>query len=166
MKYYTGKFRWSDIDANRHIRNTAYNDLFIEARMAKLKEHGFGQKKMKELGMGPMVIHEHLYYVKEFTSDGEFFIDIQLKASSKDYRFNRFVQHLFNAKGELCCYLDITLAILDLKARKIAPPSPELLDTLNSLPKVEDFHIIDSSALKMEGVPYGLKIDPELFHKE
>lgn len=160
MKYYTGKFRWSDIDANRHIRNTAYNDLFIEARLAKLKEHGFDQKKMEELGMGPMVIHEHLYYVKEFTSQGEFFIDIQLKGSSEDARFNRFIQHLFNAKGELCCYLDITLVILDLKARKIAAPSLELLDTLKNIPKAEDFLTIDSSALKVEGVPYGLTVDP------
>jgi len=112
-----------------------------------------------------MVIHEHLYYVKELTIDGDFYIDLQMKGSSADHRYNRLVQHLFNDKGELCCFLDMTFAILDLKARKLATPPGEMLEALKSIPQTENYLLLDSSALKSEVVPYGLTINPSTFEE-
>ena len=151
-------FRWSDVDANMHIKNTAYNDLFIQYRMAFLGENGYGMAEFKKLGIGPMIIHEHLYYINEVRIDSEIYIDMFLKGNSEDGKYNHLVQHLYNNKGELSCYLDLTLVWLDVKARKIATPPAEMLKALNSLEKTEDYKIIDSKALRVDGVPYGKKI--------
>lgn len=153
------KFRWSDVDANMHIRNTAYNELFIEARLSLLLKMGYGMKEFKELGFGPMVIHEHIFYVKEVRAESEVYIDMQLRGMSEDGRFMKFAQHMYNHKGELCCYIDLTFGWLDTRARKMAVPPAPLLDAVNSMVKTDDFSIIDSSAFKAPHVPYGKKID-------
>ena len=152
-------FRWSDFDANMHIKNTAYNDLFIQHRMNWLKKVGFDMARFRKLGIGPMIIHEHMYYIKEVRADSEIYIDIYLKGNSKDGKYVQLGQHLYNDKGELSCYLDITLVWLDVKARKIAVAPGDMLDKLDELKKTDDYKIIDSSAMRVDGVPYGARID-------
>lgn len=155
-------FRWSDIDANMHIKNTAYNDLFIQHRLSLLVKMGFGMPEFKKIGMGPMIIHEHLYYLKEVRADSEVYIDMYLKGNSEDWKYMQFAQHLYNNKGELSCFLDLTLSLLDIRERKLALPPAEMIKGLKQLKKTDDYKIIDSSALKVDGVPYGFKITPSL----
>lgn len=159
MKLEKQRFRWSDVDANMHIKNTAYNDLFIEARLNILKKMGFGMKEFKELGFGPMIIHEHIFYVKEVRAESEVYIDMQLRGNSEDGKYMKFAQHMYNHKGELACYMDLTFGWLDTKARKLAIPHPKLLEAVNNMDKTEDFAVIDSSELKVAHVPYGKSID-------
>ena len=153
------KFRWSDVDANMHIKNTAYNDMFIQYRMSFLQDNGYGMSEFKKLGIGPMIIHEHLFYIKEVRVDSEVYIDMYLKGNSEDGKYTHLIQHLYNHKGELSCYLDLTLVWLDVRARKIAIPPETMLNALASLEKTDDYKLIDSKALKVEGVPYGRVLD-------
>lgn len=152
-------FRWSDIDANMHIKNTAYNDLFIQYRLGLLSKMGYGMAEFKKLGIGPMIIHEHLYYIQEVRADSEVYIDLFLKGNSEDGKYMQFAQHLYNNKGELSCYLDLTFVWLDIRARKLALPPAEMLAGLQRLEKTDDYKIIDSSALKVDHIPYGKVVD-------
>ena len=152
-------FRWSDIDANMHIKNTAYNDLFIQARLALLLDMGFGMKEFKQHGIGPMIIHEHIFYVKEVRAESAVYIDIELRGMSEDGKYMKFAQHMYNGKGALSCYLDLTFGWLDIKARKLALPPPILFEALNKMEKTADFSVIDSSEFKADHVPYGKTID-------
>jgi len=159
MKFEIQKFRWSDVDANMHIKNTAYNDLFIQSRLSFLKQMGFGMKEFKQYGFGPMVIHEHIFYIKEVRAESEVYIDMKLRGSSEDGKFMQFAQHMYNNEGDLCCYMDLTFGWLDTKARKLAVPMPKLLEAINSMEKTEDYRLIDSSDFRAAHVPYGKKID-------
>jgi len=151
-------FRWSDVDANMHIKNTAYNDLFIQYRLSLLADMGYGMSEFRKLGIGPMIIHEHLYYIQEVRADGEVYIDLFLKGNSEDGKYMQFAQHLYNDKGELSCFLDLTFVWLDVRARKLAVPPDPMLEKLWKLEKTDDYKIIDSKALKVAGVPYGKKV--------
>jgi acyl-CoA thioester hydrolase len=44
MAGYVKRFevRWTDLDMNRHMRNTAYSEYCIDVRVSFLQEHGFG----------------------------------------------------------------------------------------------------------------------------
>jgi len=159
MKFEIQKFRWSDVDANMHIKNTAYNDLFIEARLSFLRKMGFGMKEFKEYGFGPMVIHEHTFYIKEVRAESEVYIDMMLRGNSEDGRFMKFAQHMFNNKGELCCYMDLTFGWLDTKTRKLAVPVPKLLEAVLNMERTDDYSIIDSSAFRATHIPYHRTID-------
>ena len=59
------EIRWSDIDANRHLANSAYINFMSHTRMAFLMENGFGQQEMAKHNIGPVVFYEHMYYFKE-----------------------------------------------------------------------------------------------------
>ena len=53
---YTKDFeiRWSDVDANSHLANSAYTNFMSHTRMAFLMENGFGQKEMAKHNIGPV----------------------------------------------------------------------------------------------------------------
>ncbi|MEX0273937.1 MAG: acyl-CoA thioesterase, partial [Flavobacteriaceae bacterium] len=59
------EIRWSDVDANRHMANSAYLNFMSHTRMSFLMEMGFGQKILSQHQIGPVVFYEHMYYFKE-----------------------------------------------------------------------------------------------------
>lgn len=67
IKMYTKEFdiRWSDIDANRHLANSAYVNFMSHTRMGFMIENGLSQKEMVVHNIGPVVFHEQLFFFKE-----------------------------------------------------------------------------------------------------
>ena len=59
------EIRWSDMDANRHMANSAYINFMSHTRMAYLGQLGFNQNSMAAHNIGPVVFYEHVYYFKE-----------------------------------------------------------------------------------------------------
>lgn len=152
-------FRWSDMDANMHIKNTAYNEIFTQDRLNWLAEIGYAMDRFKELGIGPMIIHEHMYYIKEVRYQLPVYLNLYLKGNSENSRFVELAQHLYNSDGDLSCYLNLTLSWVDIRARKLVAPPEDMIQKLGELEKTEDYKIIDSSALKVAGIPYGKKVE-------
>ena len=64
---YTKQFevRWNDIDANRHLANSAYINFMSHTRLSFMYENGFGQAEMSKNDLGLVVFYEHMYYFKE-----------------------------------------------------------------------------------------------------
>ena len=54
LKMYTKQFeiRWSDVDANRHLRNSAYIDYMSHTRMSFMLERGMDQRHLAEYNLG------------------------------------------------------------------------------------------------------------------
>ena len=50
--------RWSDIDANQHMRHNAYADLCTHTRMEWLAAAGFGMEAFMAHGFGPVLFRE------------------------------------------------------------------------------------------------------------
>jgi len=67
MKEYQKSFvvRWADLDPNRHLRHTAYNDYATQVRLSCLEENGFGAKKFLDLNFGPVMFREETRYVRK-----------------------------------------------------------------------------------------------------
>jgi acyl-CoA thioester hydrolase len=59
------EIRWNDLDANKHLANVSYLAYAGETRMAFLQSMGISYQTLIELGIGPIVFYEHLYYFKE-----------------------------------------------------------------------------------------------------
>lgn len=59
------EIRWSDLDANRHLANSAYLNYMSHTRMAFLIELGVNQMTLAKAQLGPVVFYEHMYYFKE-----------------------------------------------------------------------------------------------------
>src|SRR5512136_61226 len=57
--------RWADVDANGHLRNTAYSELCSDTRIALLAAGGYGWERFRAEGFGPVLLRESLEYLRE-----------------------------------------------------------------------------------------------------
>ena len=57
--------RWADIDANQHMRHSAYADLCTHTRLEWLQAAGFGADEFKRQGFGPVLFRESTDYRRE-----------------------------------------------------------------------------------------------------
>tara|TARA_R100000935_G_scaffold36196_1_gene57081 strand:+ start:199325 stop:199804 length:480 start_codon:yes stop_codon:yes gene_type:complete len=150
---YTKEFevRWNDIDANRHLANSAYINYMSHTRLSYLWEHGFGQKKMEEHNIGPVVFYEHMYYFKEVFPGKPIKVSLQLKGLSEDGMYFSFVHNFYDQEGRNLARCEMMAGWIDLTKRKLRALPDELLDNLTGLDKTEDFYTITKEDTRKHG---------------
>ena len=57
--------RWSDLDANRHVRNTIFSEFATHTRFGFLESHGFAQGDFETMRFGPVMFREEIRYRRE-----------------------------------------------------------------------------------------------------
>lgn len=136
------EIRWSDIDANKHLANTAYINYMSHTRMGFLMENGFGYKEMARYNLGPVVFHEHVHYFKEVFAGMPVTVTLKLNGLSQDGMYFEFVHDFYDHKGRNFARCDMMGGWIDLKERKLIGLPKELFDKLNNLDHTEDFRIL------------------------
>jgi acyl-CoA thioester hydrolase len=63
--FYEGKVLWSMVDANMHLRHSAYADFAAQARLELLNHLGLDARVFAKLKIGPILFREELIYRKE-----------------------------------------------------------------------------------------------------
>lgn len=141
---YTKQFeiRWSDIDANRHLANSAYMDFMSHTRMSFLVENGLGQNDLAEHNIGPVVFYEHIYYFREVFSNEPVTVSLELKGLSDDGKYFEFVHKIYNKEGEQSAECEMMGAWIDLEKRKVTNLPKSMLESLSTLEKTEDFKVL------------------------
>lgn len=164
-KMYKKRFeiRWSDIDANRHLANTAYVNFMSHTRMSFLMENNFGHAEMAEHNLGPVVFYEHIYYFKEVFAGKPVTVTLQLKGISQDGMYFEFVHDFYDHKGRNFASCEMMGAWIDLKERKLTGLPEELFKNLNSLSHTEDFRVLTKEDTRKFGKVPKEKLDPSQF---
>lgn len=141
---YTKEFeiRWSDIDANRHLANTAYVNFMSHTRMAFLMENGFGHKELVQYNLGPVVFYEHIYYFREVFAGKPVKVTLELKGLSEGGMYFEFLHNFYDHKGRNVASCEMMGAWIDLKERKLTSLPKVLFNNLNSLSHTDDFRIL------------------------
>ncbi|PZD79012.1 thioesterase family protein [Mesonia sp. K7] len=141
---YKKKFeiRWSDIDANRHLANSAYLNFMSHTRMSFLLQNGFGQDELKKYNIGPVVFYEHIYYFKEIFPGKPITVTLELKGLSEDGMFFEFSHNFYTEDGKHCASCEMLGTWIDLKTRKITILPEHLLKNLQGLSKTTDFRVL------------------------
>lgn len=137
--------RWADLDPNGHVRHSIYYDYGAQARVALLERKGLGMKWMAKNLIGPVLFREQAHFMRELHMSDEITIDVMVAGASEDGRKWRMV-HNIRRGDELCAVLDMDGAWLDLRARKIVAPPPELAHAFDELPRTENFEILRSKS--------------------
>jgi acyl-CoA thioester hydrolase len=152
------EIRWADIDANRHVANSAFVDLLTETRMSFLVENGFSQHDFEELQFGPVIFSEEMYYLKEVMPNSKVTSGIELLASTEDFRYIRFAHYIFNAQGVLSVYSETFFGWFGLKERKLIVPPEKLQNATKHLAKAENYTLLDkNTSLKNVKIPFHKK---------
>ena len=136
------EIRWSDVDANGHLANSAYTNFMSHTRMAFFLEFGYSMPSMKKHNVGPVVFYEHMYYFKEAFLGTPITVTMEVSGISDDGMLFMFEHNFYNHKGENLAYCEMQGAWIDLNARKLTALPKPLLDLAHKFPKSESFKVL------------------------
>lgn len=141
MKPFYRQYRisWSDIDANRHLANTAYSRLATNVRVEFFSEAGFDMKYFEQHHVGPVITSEKIYYYREAMYNELVTIDLELGGLSPDGAHFKFFQHFYKENSKLSARIELDITWLDLATRRLHKPSETFLNMFNLLPRAHDF---------------------------
>ena len=130
---------WGTMDFNGHMANTAYLDLAADVRFAFFQEHGFPTSEFRRLALGPVVRKDEVEYFREVGLHDPVTVTLAVAAASPDGA--RFVleSEFFAASGERSARVRSSGGWLDLRARTLAVPPPELTAVMQRMPRTADF---------------------------
>ncbi|QIE60046.1 thioesterase [Rasiella rasia] len=157
---YTKEFevRWNDIDANRHLANSAYINYMSHTRLSFMQKNGFGQADMVRHNIGPVVFYEHMFYFKEVFPGKPIKVSMELKGISEDGMYFSFLHNFYDQRGRNLARCEMMAGWIDLNTRKLRAIPEELLENLNTLSKTDDFYTITKEHTRRHGqLPIDLK---------
>jgi len=134
--------QWSDLDPNRHMRHSAYNDYAAHMRLKIFEEAGINMKLMEELNIGPILFREETTFLREIGMEGNIILTVALSKSRADASRWSFHHEIFRPDGIKAAKITVDGAWLDLDKRKLAHPPKEVIDLMMSLPKTQDFELL------------------------
>lgn len=153
------EIRWSDIDANRHLANSAYLNFMSHTRIAFLMDIGFNQKTLAENEIGPVVFYEHIYYFKEVFPGRPIKVSMEITGMSEDAKFFEFLHNFYDYKGANFARCEMMGSWMDLKSRKLTGLTNNFLMVFSGVEKAEDFRILTKEdTRKFARVPKSLMV--------
>jgi len=145
------EIRWDDVDANRHLRNSAYIDYMSHTRMSFFSEKGFGQQHLAEMNLGPVALYERMYYFKEVFPGKPIRVSLQLRGLSEEGTFFEFVHNFYDYKGRNLGRCEMLGAWIDLKKRKLVPLPTAFYSFLDGIDKTDDFKTLTKEDTRRHG---------------
>lgn len=145
--------RWSDLDANRHVRNTIFSEFATHARIRLLEAHGFAQARFESLRFGPVMLREEIRYRRELVFGEDVTVNVLFAGLSEDGSHWLAHQEVTRADGKQAAILTIEGAWIDLDRRKFVSPPAELLGLLQSLPRTRSFEVLRSVLRATRSMP-------------
>ena len=146
------EIRWSDVDANGHLANSAYTNFMSHARMSFFGDYGFSMPEIRKYNVGPVVFYEHMYYFKESFIGAPITVTIEVSGLSDDGMLFMFKHNFYNEKGDNLAYCEMQGAWIDLTARKLTALPTPLLSLIDKFPKSDDFKILTKEDTRKHGV--------------
>ncbi|WP_127846720.1 acyl-CoA thioesterase [Psychroflexus aestuariivivens] len=152
------EIRWSDLDANRHLANSSYQNFMSHTRMAFLTESGFSQAELVKENLGPIVFYEHIYYFKELKPEDQVRVSLELKGLSKNGMFFQFEHNIYNQDGKNCARCEMMGAWIDLTSRQLTELPHHLLVSLEQMTRTDSFKVLTKEdTRKFDQKPNDLK---------
>ncbi len=145
------EIRWSDLDANRHLANSAFVNFMSHTRMAFLMENGFGHKELSHYNLGPIVFYEHIYYFREIFAGHPVTVTLELSGLAEDGMYFEFIHKIYDYKGRHCASCEMMGSWIDLEKRKLTTLPDELFKQLDETPKTEDFRTLTKEDTRKYG---------------
>ena len=145
------EIRWRDLDANKHLGNSSYVDFMSHTRMSFFMEHNINLTDMDAYGIGPIVIHEHIYYFKEIRLGQTVDVSLEVIGMTEDARFVKIGHNFYDLNGKNLAYAEMLFSWIDLKTRRLAVVPEDILNSISSFPRSKDFSFLTKDDLRADG---------------
>jgi acyl-CoA thioester hydrolase len=120
--------REAHLDTFGHVNNATYLAILEEARWELITRNGYGLDEVVRRRIGPTILEINLKFQRELKNRQR--ISIRTWMESYAGKIGKVVQQIVDADGNLCCEALFTIALFDLTARKLIPPTPEWIKAL------------------------------------
>ena len=140
----TIQIRWSDMDANRHLRHSAYYDYAAAMRIMVLSDSGLTLKKLEQFEIGPILFREEAIFKREIRLDDKITVDVVLVKSTADFSRWSLRHQFIKEDGSLAAIVNIDGAWIDLIKRKLIVPNELVQSIFASFPKTSDYELVSS----------------------
>lgn len=127
------------VDANMHLRHSAYADFAAQARLEILGSMGFDVATMEQLHIGPILFREELIYMREVRLNDTVKITCTLTKARKDGSRWSFTQEIYRSDGIQAAQIHVDGAWIDMKKRKLTALPPEWAAKFFEMPKSTEF---------------------------
>ena len=134
--------RWADVDANRHVRHSAYYDYGATVRMLYFNENGLSTDQFEALQIGPILFREEAVFKREITLEDKLTVDVVITKARNDYsRWS--LRHTLYKQGDLiAAIINIDGAWMDIGKRKLTVPPPVIQKMFDGFYKPPEFTFI------------------------
>lgn len=141
MKPYkkTYEATWADMDPNRHMRHSVYNDYAAQTRVAMFKDFGLSIEEFARMGLGPILFREETIFNKEIGLSEQITVSCQLTKMRKDGSRWTFLHEFFKEDGRKAAQITVDGAWMGLKKRKLGIPNDQMQEVINKFPRADDF---------------------------
>ncbi len=150
--FYEGKVIWSMVDANMHLRHSAYADFAAQARLEILHSTGFNADILEKLHVGPILFREELIYMREVRPNDTIRITCALTKCRRDGARWSFKQEMFRSDGVQAALINVDGAWIDTVKRKLVGLPEEWATKFLHIPKSPDFVLEEVPVKKVETV--------------
>ncbi len=142
--FYEGQVLWSQIDANVHLRHSAYADFCAQARSNMLNKMGLSLEEFNKRKIGPILFREELNYLREIGLDERVKVSVVITKFNKlNSRFS-FRHEIFKENGVKAAVVLVDGAWMNIRERKLTNIPEEWIEIISKIPKSEDYTEIDS----------------------
>lgn len=137
--FFEGQVIWAQMDANRHLRHSAYADYCAQARSNMLKKLGLSLEKFAKDQIGPILFREELIYYREILLDEYIQVTVEMtKYNPVNSRFS-FRHEIYRSDGTKCAVVHVDGAWMDLNKRKLTVLPDDWKSILENVPKSDDY---------------------------
>jgi acyl-CoA thioester hydrolase len=133
---------WSHVDANRHVRHSAYADFCAQARISILESAGFGMEMLQAMGLGPILFREELQYLREIRPGDHVKVITYLTRLRADGSRWSFRHELYTGDGSKAAIVNVDGAWIHLQQRKLTGLPKELCRFFDGMPRSKDFEVV------------------------
>ena len=110
----------TDLDVFGHVNNAVYLRLFENARWKFITDRGVGLREIERDQIGPVILEVHVKFMRELKARDK--VKIRSEFLPFQGKIAHIKQSILTAQGAEACTADFTIAVFDMKARKIISP--------------------------------------------
>jgi acyl-CoA thioester hydrolase len=122
----TIEVRWSDCDANKHMRHSAYSDMCAHTRVSFLHAIDMNEQWFKEHYLSPILFKEQTEYFAEMFMGEKVRITVELGEATGSSKSTCWMNKVYKEDGTLAANHQIVVGWMDMRLRKIVE-LPELV---------------------------------------
>jgi acyl-CoA thioester hydrolase len=137
--FYEGQVLWSQIDANQHMRHTAYADFAAQARLTMMESLGLKPSTLYKFKIGPVLFREELIYLREIGLNEHIKVTCEVTRSRPDGSRWSIRHDLYRGDGVKAAVITADGAWIDMEKRKLIILPAEVSDLFMKAPRSSDY---------------------------